>query len=381
MNQPLIKRFVWTCAVLLWVMVGLTFAQATKQQPAMTGPQTSFRTDSTQNYNQRLEDLARRRVQPSEVAWATDYRIGAEDLLEISVYGAADLNRTVRVPSDGMISLPLAGELEAVGFTTRELGDEVEKRLRTNYMTNPHVNVFLREVQSHPISVFGAVGKPGVFQVRSAKSLIEVLSMAQGLADDAGDSVIVMRHGGFTSPAAEGSPDPQPTAATDQPRESAKQGPFQEEARASGGAKSVEVNLKDLLGSGDARYNVTVYPGDVVKVPRAGIVYVVGEVKKPGGFVLKTNENISVLQALALAEGLTHTSAGKHARIIRTDKITGERSEIRIDLGKILAGKALDPLLRPRDIVFVPNSGSKTAFYRGAEAALSIAGGVIVYRR
>ncbi|MGH9865392.1 MAG: polysaccharide biosynthesis/export family protein, partial [Candidatus Acidiferrales bacterium] len=81
------------------------------------------------------------------------------------------------------------------------------------------------------------------------------------------------------------------------------------------------------------------------------------------------------------AEGLTHTSAGKHARIIRTDKVTGERSEMPIDLGRILAGKASDPLLQPKDIVFVPNSGSKTALYRGAEAAISIVGGVIVYRR
>lgn len=379
MNQPFWK-FGSACAVLLWVTVGLTSLQAAKRTPATTGPQTSFRTDSTQDYNQRLLNLARASASADDVGSTADYRIGAEDLLEISVYGAPDLDRTVRVPADGKISVPLAGDLEATGLTTRELEAKVENRLRTNYMTNPHVNVFLREVQSHPISVFGAVEKPGVFQVRGAKSLIEVLSMAQGLADDAGDSVIVMRHGGFTSPVAAGTPDPQPTAATDPPRESAKQGPFPESPGASG-TESVEVNLKDLLGSGDARYNVTVYPGDVVKVPLAGIVYVVGEVKRPGGFMLKTNENISVLQALALAEGLTHTAAQKHARIIRTDKVTAKRSEIPIDLGKILAGKAPDPLLLPKDIVFIPNSGSKTVLYRGAEAAVSIAGGVIVYRR
>lgn len=380
MNQPS-WEFGSTCAVLLWVTVGLTSLQAAKRPPAATGPQESFRTDSTQDYNQRLLNLARASASADDVGSTADYRIGAEDLLEISVYGAPDLDRTVRVPADGRISVPLAGDLQAKGLTTRELETKVENRLRTNYMTNPHVNVFLREVQSHPISVFGAVEKPGVFQVRGAKSLIEVLSMAQGLADDAGDSVIVMRHGGFTSPVADGTPDPEPTAATDPPRESAKQGPFPESAGADSDTGSVEVNLKDLLGSGDARYNVTVYPGDVVKVPLAGIVYVVGEVKKPGGFALKANENISVLQALALAEGLTHTAAQKHARIIRTDKATGKRSEIPINLGKILADKAPDPLLLPKDIVFVPNSGSKTALYRGAEAAISIAGGVIVYRR
>ena len=381
MNRPL-RKFGSVCAALLWITAEATAAQAAKQSPATAGSQTSFHADSAQDYNQRIENLARSRASIAAAASETDYRIGAEDLVEISVYGAPDLDRTVRVPADGMISVPLAGDLEATGLTTRELESKVESRLRANYMTDPHVNVFLREVESHPISVFGAVEKPGVFQVRGAKSLIEVLSMAQGLADDAGDSVIVMRRGGFNSPVADGSPsDPLPTAATDQPRESAKQGPLQKRGGAVEEEGPVEVSLKDVLGSGDARYNVTVYPGDVVKVPRAGIVYVVGEVKKPGGFVLKTNENISVLQALALAEGLTHTSAGKHARIIRTDKVTGERSEMPIDLGRILAGKAPDPLLWPKDIVFVPNSGSKTALYRGAEAALSIAGGVIVYRR
>jgi len=362
-------------------MAGSCSLQAAEQRPATKGPQSAFRADSTQNYNQRLQELLRARAATGEIASASDYRIGAEDLLEISVYDAPDLERTVRVSADGWISLPLVGDIEAAGSTTRGLEAKIKGLLQRNYMTNPHVSVFLREVHSHPVAVFGAVEKPGVFQVRGAKSLIEVLSMAQGLADDAGDSVIVMRHGGLTSPAAVGSPDPQPAAATDPPRESAKQGLFPSSATAELQAGSVDIKLKDLLGSEDARYNVMVYPDDVVKVPRAGIVYVVGEVKKPGGFVLKTNENISVLQALALAEGLTHTSAAKHARIIRTDEATGERSEIRIDLGRILAGKVADPVLRPNDIVFVPDSASKTALYRGAEAALSIAGGVIVYRR
>ena len=139
--------------------------------------------------------------------------------------------------------------------------------------------------------------------------------------------------------------------------------------------------MKNLLSSGDPRYNVLVYPGDVIKVPPAGIVYVVGEVRKPGGFVLKTKAApVSVLQALALAEGLTRTSAAGRARIIRTDEATGSRTEIPIDLKRILAGKASDPMLHAKDIVFVPNSTAKSALYRGTEAAITIAAGVIVYR-
>ena len=143
----------------------------------------------------------------------------------------------------------------------------------------------------------------------------------------------------------------------------------------------MQISLKNLLESGDQRYNVLIYPGDLVKVRRAGIVYVVGEVKKPGGFILKTNENITVLQALALAEGLTRTSSKSQARIIRTDETTGTRNEIPINLDKALGGKMPDQQLRPNDIVFVPNSTGRSALYRGVEAALSIAGGVIIYRR
>jgi polysaccharide export outer membrane protein len=290
----------------------------------------------------------------ASAAGALNYRIGPEDLLQISVFEAPALNRTVRVSADGEISLPLLGVVQAAGLTSRQLEAALEGFLRRSYMKDPHVSVFVEEIKSHPVSVFGAVGKPGVYQIRGAKTLVEVLSMAQGLAGDAGDTVIVER-GGQASPTSSAS-----TAA---------------------GPQAIRIPLEALLESGKPRDNVLVYPGDVVKVTRAGIVYVVGEVKKPGGFTLKTNENISVLQALALAEGLTRTSAAKHALIIRTIKASGDREEIPIDLDKILKGRAPDPLLRSRDVVFVPDSTGRAAFYRGAEAALSIAGSVIVYRR
>jgi polysaccharide biosynthesis/export protein len=337
---------------------------------------------STQSYNQRLEELARDNAGAESGSVTGDYRIGAEDLLEVSVYGASDLDRTVRVSADGWISLPLAGDVHAEGLTVRGLESAIEGLLQKNYMTHPQVNVFLREMQSHPISVFGAVEKPGVFQIRGAKSLIEVLSMAQGLADDAGDSVIVMRRGRVADAESPRSPDPQPVDAAILPGESAKPGSFASASGSGSGseAEGLQISLKNLLMSADPRYNVMVYPGDVVKVPPAGIVYVVGQVRKPGGFVLKTDQNLSVLQALALAEGTTSTSAGKSARIIRTDGQSGKREEIAVNLNRILAGKDTDPVLQSKDILFIPNSAGKTAFYRGAEAAVSITGGLIVYR-
>ncbi|HEV2288687.1 MAG TPA: polysaccharide biosynthesis/export family protein [Candidatus Acidoferrales bacterium] len=332
-----------------------------------------------QDYNQRLAELQTRLGKPSDEASESDYRIGAEDLLNISIYGAPDLGRTVRVSAEGEISLPLVGEVQAAGLTPRGLEAELENRLRQKYMNDPQVTVFLAAVQSHPVAVLGAVGKPGVYQISDPKTLIEMLSMAQGLTEDAGNRVIVMRHGEYATPAGAGSASSSLQVAASSPSNTFVRHASQNEME-SKDTKSMQVDLKDLLSSGDARYNILVYPGDIVKVPQAGIVYVVGEVHKPGGFVLKASDTISVLQALALAEGVTRTSAASRARIIRTDEATGARAEIPIDLKRILSGKAPDPMLHAKDIIFVPNSTAKSALYRGTEAAITIAAGVIVYR-
>jgi polysaccharide export outer membrane protein len=236
-------------------------------------------------------------------------------------------------------------------------------------------------LQSHPVSVVGAVKMPGVFQIRGTKTVIEVLSMAQGLADDAGDTVIIMRGAGFAETSNPNVPDSAPTGGATLPPLMGFSG--DESASLNSPDKKseiVQINLKKLLASSDPALNVPVRPGDIVKVPRAGIVYVVGEVQKPGGFVLQNNENISVLQALALAQGATHTSAISRTRIIRTDPVTGVRTEIPMNLGRIFSGKSPDALLQPKDIVFVPNSAAKSVLYHSSEAALQTAAGVAIYK-
>jgi polysaccharide export outer membrane protein len=337
-------------------------------------PPSTSRGVTTDDYNQRLGQLKQSLPGPAMNSAAEDYRIGPEDLLEISVFEAPELNRAVRVSASGEISLPLIGAVQSAGLTPKTLEFVLEELLRRSYMKDPHVSVFMKEMQSHPVSVFGAVKKPGVFQIDGPKSLVEILSMAEGLAEDAGDTVIVMRGAGL--PGAEG-----PALDTSLPK-GKSDGPAASAASISDDparGTTVESSLKNLLESGDPRYNVVVYPGDVVKVTRAGVIYVEGGVKKPGGFMLKTNENISVLQAVALAEGLTPTAAGSHARIMRTDEATGTRTEIPIDLKKILAGGVTDPLLRAKDIVFVPNSTGKSVFYGSTQAVISV-GSAAVYR-
>src|SRR5579859_7317138 len=149
-----------------------------------------------------------------------------------------------------------------------------QELLRRKYMKDPHVSVFVREMQSHPVSVLGAVRRPGVFQVRGSKTLLEVLSLAEGLADDAGETVIIMRGAGLQNSRGASLEETIPEKNTN-------------ESQAS---DVVQVSLKNLLDSSDVRQNPMVNPGDIVKVLRAGIVYVVGEVQRPGGFTMKSSE-------------------------------------------------------------------------------------------
>jgi polysaccharide export outer membrane protein len=365
-------------------MVFLLVTGAVRAQDFTAGKQpSSFRRETTQEFNQRLEESRKALSLPLPETTEDESRIGPDDLLQITVFEAPDLNRTLRVDAKGEISLQLLGSVRAGGLTPRQLELVLEELLRRTYMRDPHVGVFVQELQSHPVSVVGAVKRPGVFQIRGTKTVLELLSMAEGLADDAGDTVVVMRGASTSGPSridnAEQISQKAGTVSTAPGDAALASGP--------GGLPStqrqpeiVEVNLKSLLESDNPAFNIPVHPGDIVKVARAGIVYVVGEVKKPGGFVLRSNENITVLQALALAEGLTRTSLKSQARIIRTDPSTNKRTEIPIDLGKILTSKAPDPLLQQKDIIFVPDSSAKSAFYRGAEAVVSTAMGVAIYR-
>ena len=344
-----------------------------------TAPPPNLETSG--DWNHRLKELLDSNPSARALS-AQEYRIGPEDVLNINVFEAQELNREVRVSAGGEISLPLLGSVRAAGLTPRELEFVLQELLHRTYMKDPHVSVFVREMQSHPVSVMGAVRRPGVFQIRGSKTLLEVLSLAEGLADDAGETVIILRGAALSA-----EPDsPTDHAAASDPPSPGPQSPGEANAASSpvsdnrsASESAVQVNLKDLLESSDSRSNPLVHPGDIVKVTRAGVVYVIGEVRKPGGFVLKSNEKISVLQALALSEGLTPTASKGAARIIRTDQQSGERKETPINLGKILAGKAPDPFLGPKDIVFVPNSAAKTTMTRGVEAAAQTLTGLLIF--
>jgi polysaccharide biosynthesis/export protein len=348
--------------------------------PSTSGAEYS---ETSQDLNQKIAELAKEKKSSDLSSMLGDYQIGPEDLLEISVLEAPDLNRTVRVADDGSVSLALIGSVEVAGLSTREAQAAIADRLRQTYMKDPQVSVFVQEMKSHPVSVFGAVEKPGVYQIRSPKTLVEVLSMAQGLTNDAGDTVVVMRHPSDFVSGSAGTANPPGAAETSS--ENTGPGPNASSMPndTSSGADAISVDLKDLLDSGSPQSNVLVYPGDVVKVSRAGIVYVVGQVRKPGGFLLKTNENISVLQALALAEGLSPTSKGKEARIFLAGKSGEAPKEVAINLDKVMQGKMSAPVLKPNDVLFVPSSAGKqalTVLEQSTAGIIGTLGGAAIYR-
>jgi polysaccharide export outer membrane protein len=375
------RESIFNVQVIMGISLFLVGAPALAQSSANGGSEPSPQTQSSMENNQRLLETRENLVGSTIASRSNESRIGPDDLLNISIFEAPEMNCTERVSASGDISLPLLGGVHAAGLTPKELESVLEGLLRKSYMKDPHVGVSIQELLSHPVSVVGAVKMPGVFQIRGTKTVIEVLSMAEGLTDDAGDTVLIMHRAGYAE--TDNSSDPDTKRSGIAPAPPGESHSINNSFRSTVPEKSgeiEEINLKKLLESADSALNVPVRPGDIVKVPRAGIVYVVGEVQKPGGFVLQNNESISVLQALALAEGPTHTSAISRARIIRSDPATGKRIEIPMNLGKIFSGKAPDAFLQPKDIIFVPNSAAKNVFYRGSEAALQTAAGVAIYR-
>jgi polysaccharide biosynthesis/export protein len=339
---------------------------ASAQTPAATVgslPAEQSRTDSTaaEDVNRRLQELSLLASSPGTGS-LQDYRIGASDLLAINVFEAHELSGPVRVSAGGEITLPLIGVVSAGNLTPRELELVLQELLRRNFIKDPHVSVQVTEMESHAVSVMGAVNKPGVLQIRGSRSLLEVLAMAEGLAPDAGSTVQVVR-----KPIPDRKQAQTVMQVADISRSASLPDP-DEGTPVPMKADFLEIDLKDLLESDDARHNVLIYPGDTVTVRSAGLVYVVGEVRKPGGFPLRSKERLTVLQALALGEGLTPLAAKGDALIIRTGQ-DGQRSKIPVDLGRVLKAKATDISLQERDILFVPGSTTK-AIARGSADAV-----------
>jgi polysaccharide export outer membrane protein len=293
-----------------------------------------------------------------------DCIISPDDVLTISVYDAPDVTGEYRVSPTGEIEIPLlAAPIVAAGLTPGQLSDLIGEKYRASEIyTHPRVNVSIKESRIHAIAIAGAVKKPQIYPVFGKITLLDLVSQAEGLADDSGSLAIVTR-GDIAMLILNSSAG----------CEAANKPTFCE--------STFSVDLSRLTQMGDPLLNIELYPGDRVTVQRAGIVYVVGAVNKPGGFPLKTGqERMTVIQALALAEDIKPTAAQKRAMIIRKNPAkTDGREEIAVNLTKVLEGHEPDSQLQANDILFVPDSAGKRALRRGAEAAITAATWGVIY--
>ena len=317
--------------------------------------------------NEKIQQLASlARTQP------VDTPIGTGDLLRVDVFDVPELSRELRVSATGDVSFPLIpGRIHAAGLTPFQLESHVEELLVENgLVSHPQVSVFVREQYSQPISLVGAVAKPMVYQVMRPTTLLEVLADAGGITDEAGSVVMVTRSAHASSEKVDAPADAPPGAATGPPADSTED------------QQVITVRLQDLLDSGDSKFNLPVYGGDVISVPKAGIVYVMGAgISQPGGYVLQGHgDQVTVLQAVALAHGLTGYAKSDDAVIMRTNPATGQRDEITVHIKQIEKHKADDVALKSNDILYVPDSTGKKILARGGEAALGIGTSVVVYR-
>ncbi|HXX14469.1 MAG TPA: polysaccharide biosynthesis/export family protein [Candidatus Eremiobacteraceae bacterium] len=342
-----------------------------------------------------------------------DYLIGNGDLLGISVFDVPELSRDVRVSQTGTISIPLVpARLHVTGLSETQAEQMIADVLQADgLVSHPEVRVTVKEHKSRPITVVGAVMHPMVYEADQNVTLLQVIAEAGGVTNDAGDTVIVTRHNShFTlvpNPEPDSSPAPgsaasedsavtssAPTTTNDAKPPSAPAFPSAGDmaqtsaAPANSNAASgnplsgniITINLNQLIETGDMQNNISLQAGDVVTVPHAGIVYVLGAVTRPGGFVLANDRSeMTTMKVLALAGGLTRSAKTDHAVIIRKDD-QGKQTETEVDLKKILDRQSEDQQMRASDILYIPHSKSKEFMWQALQASLGIGTGIAIYR-
>jgi len=287
------------------------------------------------------------------------YLLGADDQLQITgpePDEQAGPPKIVSVDGEGDIQVPLVGRVHVAGMTVQQAEQDLNKKLSV-YVKHPQAALDVKELRSQPASVLGAVNQPGVHQVSGHKSLLEMISLAGGVRPDAGYSIRITRQIAWGCI-------PLPGATLD----------------ASGQFYVAQVKLQDIMEAKVPEENIQIFPHDVISVPKAELVYVTGDVKKSGGFILGEKQNMSVLQAISMAEGLGQAPDTKHAKILRMNPGADQRTEIPVDLKTILAGKGQDVPLQGNDILFVPDSTGKKIALRALEAAITTGTGVAIYR-
>lgn len=256
--------------------------------------------------------------QETEPLQVHDYRIGPKDLLEITVFGLPELNQTVRVSEDGSITMSLLGRVDVSGLTAQELEKKLASYLDKQYTKDARVTVFIREYQK--VSVIGAVGRPGQYELVGPTTLLQVIAQAGGLTAQATNEIFVYRGG------------------------------------KDGKQTRIAIKIEDLMINGNQDLNIELQPKDVVTVPidQNQNVFVYGEVNTPGAIPYLSSKRITLLQALAQAGGTTEWAKKSRVVIKRKDRKTGKEMKIRVNLKNLISGKVADIALEEGDVVIVP---------------------------
>jgi polysaccharide export outer membrane protein len=249
-------------------------------------------------------------------------RLGPDDLVAVSVYDAPELTRTVRVELDGTVHLPLLKNgVMAAGVFPGELEASIADALKAEQiLVDPIVKVTVAEYHSRPIAVMGAVRRPVTFQAVGTVTLLDALARAEGLTNEAGAEILLTRGTGLID----------------------------------------RISVKRLMKDADPAVNFALHGGEEIRVPEAGKIFVVGNVRRPGAFPVRDAGDNSVLKLVALSEGLLPYAA-KLAYVYRRND-SGAKQEIPIELEKILQRKSPDVPLEVDDLLYIPdNKGKRTA--------------------
>jgi polysaccharide export outer membrane protein len=342
-------RILTTIALLLAGVVSP--AQQTRIEPRVKPSEMGLNEKSPGGNTQPSPEQSRSQA-PS------DYVLGSGDQIIVRAMDVDEINdKPILIDMSGFVRLPVVGRIKVGGLTIAQLETELAQRLN-RYVKKPDVSVSVAEFHSQPVSVIGSVRTPGIQQVQGRKTLVEMLSLAGGLDATAGNSLRITRRLEWGQiPLAGAVNDP------------------------SGQYSIAEVSLKSILEARNPEQNILVKPNDVISVPRAETVYVVGQVQKAGGFVLNDREQVTVLQALSMAGGLDKSAKPQNAKLLRRPPEGTSRTEIAVDLRKILDGKTSDVPMQPDDILFVPSSTAQKAGLRALEAAVQIGTGIVIWRR
>lgn len=265
--------------------------------------------------------------------------IGPGDLLHVTVMREPELEQRVRVLDSGGVGLPLIGDVHVAGLDPAAAAAVIEsKYVVGDYLKHPNVSVFVEEFATQPVSVLGQVEKPGTYKITAPRTLLDLLAMAGGLTPTADRHIMIER---------------------------------------APGAKQREERVFLSNRSGDALMaNVTIDPGDTILVPKAGIVYVLGDVRRPGGYPMENESRMTVLQAIALAAGVNRTANEKKARVIHN--ANGEYEEEPLPLREIEKGDAPDELLTANDVIYIPFSLAKN-IVMGTSAIMASASSALIY--